>query len=50
MGLEGIESKRLRVDLPLRPIEGPGSSRRTPDAPAVKREAEEEKWGKERWR
>ena len=46
LGLEGIVSKRLGSRYRFRPQP---RLVKNPEAPAVKREAEEE-WGKERWR
>jgi bifunctional non-homologous end joining protein LigD len=48
LGLEGIVSKRK--DSPYRSGRSPDWLKmKNPNAPAVKREAEED-WGKERWR
>jgi bifunctional non-homologous end joining protein LigD len=48
LGLEGIVSKRK--DSPYRSGRSPDWLKmKNPEAPAVKKEAEEE-WGKERWR
>ena len=48
LGLEGIVSKRK--DCPIAPGRSPDWLKmKNPDAPAVKREAEEE-WDKKRWR